>query len=49
MDDTKYLKTYDDFLQQHPEVDPADRAFMEPVIQGADDSIYSFIISYIFM
>lgn len=47
--DNKYTMTFDEFLAEHPEIDPEWRSFIEPVIQSNEDSFYSFIMSYIFM
>lgn len=47
--DDKARTTFDDFLKQHPEIDPEWRGLLEPTIQGAEDGLYAFILSYIFM
>ena len=49
MDDSKYIHGFEEFLKAHPEIDPSWRSFIEPVIQTADDQLFSFIMSYIFM
>ncbi len=49
MEEKKYYQNFDEFLEQHPEINPEWRSFMEPVIQGADDELFKFILSYIFM
>lgn len=45
----KYNMTFDEFLAEHPEIDPEWREFIEPVIQKTEDGLYAFIMSYIFM
>jgi hypothetical protein len=47
--DSKYLKTFDDFLKEHPEIDPSWQPFIEPAIQTVEDQIFAFIMGYIFM
>ena len=47
MEDTKKFYDYEDFQREHPEVDPEWRDFVEPVVMGADDSVYSFVIGYL--
>lgn len=42
-------KTFEEFLNDHPEIKPEWREIIEPIIQGADDSVYKFIMTYIFM
>lgn len=49
METEKYMFNFDEFLQEHPEIDPEWRGFMEPVFQTADDAMFGFIMSYIFM
>jgi hypothetical protein len=45
----KYIFSFDEFLKEHPEIDPSLRSFVEPVIQTSEDQLFSFIMSYIFM
>lgn len=45
---TKYAETIEEFLENNPEIDKSWVDFMRPVIQGADDRIYDFIIGAIF-
>jgi hypothetical protein len=47
----EYIRDFDDFLKEHPEIDPspANRSFMEPQIQAAEDQLLAFIMCYIFM
>ncbi len=49
MEEKKYFHNFDEFLAEHPEIDPEWREFMEPVIQGHDDGLYKFIMTFIFM
>ncbi|MDR0562874.1 MAG: hypothetical protein LBG73_09340 [Spirochaetaceae bacterium] len=44
-----YIHTIDDFMKAHPEIDPSLKPVIEPVIQGAEDQLFNFIIGYIFM
>jgi hypothetical protein len=45
----KYIFSFDEFLKEHPEIDPSWRSFVEPVIQSSEDQLFNFIMSYIFM
>lgn len=49
MENNKYLFDFDTFVEEHPEVEAEWRDFMEPLFQSADDAMYGFIMSYIFM
>jgi hypothetical protein len=49
MEESKYTKSFDDFLKEHPEIDPSLIPLVKPVIQGAENEIFSFITSYIFI
>lgn len=49
MEKSQYLFDFEVFLKEHPEVDPEWGSFMEPIFQNADDQMYGFIMSYIFM
>lgn len=44
----KYCETIEEFLENNPGIDPSWAEFMKPVIQGADERIYDFIIGSIF-
>ena len=45
----KYLFDFNEFMKEHPEIDPSWKSFVQPTIQTQEDQMYSFIISYIFM
>ncbi|MDR3331809.1 MAG: hypothetical protein LBT08_04205 [Synergistaceae bacterium] len=45
----KYYHEFDEFIEQHPEIPPELRQLAEPVVQGIENQLYSFIVSYIFM
>jgi len=44
-----YLFSLDEFLKEHPEIDPSWKPVVQPVIQTSADQMFSFIMSYIFM
>lgn len=44
----KYCETIEEFLENNPEIDKSWADFMKPVVQGADDRIYDFIMGAIF-
>ena len=45
----KYLFSFDEFMKEHPEIDPSWTSFVQPAIQAQEDQFFSFIMSYIFM
>jgi hypothetical protein len=45
----EYIFTVDDFLKAHPELPPEKKEFLEVNIQNAENAVFAFIISYIFM
>ena len=45
----KYIKTIDDFMKEHPELDPSLKPVIEPVLRESEDQLFNFIMSYIFM
>ena len=45
VESNKYFKSYDKFLEEHPEIDPEWREFMEPVIMDIERRIFSFMIT----
>ena len=48
--ESKYLLDYDAYVKERPgEVDDAWAEKYKAVVEGADNSVYSFIMSYIFM
>jgi hypothetical protein len=49
MKNDKYYQEFEDFMKNHPEITPALRPLVEPPIQGVENQLYAFIISYIFM
>jgi hypothetical protein len=40
MEKSKYFMTFDTFLEEHPEVDPAWREFMEPVFMENERKLF---------
>lgn len=49
MDDNKYKQDMASFMEEHPELEPAWEPVLAPVIQGSEDSLRAFILSYLFM
>jgi hypothetical protein len=49
MEDAKYIHKFEDFMKAHPEIDSSLKPVIEPVIQGAEDQLFNFIMGYIFM
>lgn len=47
--DDKTLKTFEDFLAEHPEINAEWGEFIEPDVQDAEKDLYAFLLSYIFM
>lgn len=47
-EEVTYCQTIDEFLADNPDISPDWRDFMKPVVQGADDRIYTLIMSSIF-
>ncbi|MDR1572650.1 MAG: hypothetical protein LBS32_09005 [Clostridiales Family XIII bacterium] len=47
MESTTKFYSYDDFQEEHPEIDPELRELVEPIVMGADDGIYGFVIGYL--
>lgn len=45
----KYQPDFEQFLQNHPEIDPAWRNLIEPAVADSEEAIFNFIICYIFM
>lgn len=43
-----YCETIEEFLENNPGIDPALKDLMKPVVQGADDRMYDFILGMIF-
>ncbi|MDR3296245.1 MAG: hypothetical protein LBT26_10550 [Clostridiales Family XIII bacterium] len=49
MGESKYIQNFDDFLARHPEISTEWGDFMKPLIQGTEDEMFAFIMSYVFM
>ncbi len=49
MSEKKYYQDFDEYLALNPQTPLEYREVIEPVIQGADDDFFAFILSYIFM
>lgn len=45
---TAYTQTIEEFLADNPGIDKSWAEFMRPVVQGADERIYDFIMGAIF-
>ena len=43
----KYIKTIDDFLRAHPEIDPSLKPIIEPVFKESEDQLFAFIMGYL--
>jgi hypothetical protein len=48
-DKDKYIFSFEEFMKEHPELDPSWASFIQPVIQSSEDQLFNFIMSYIFM
>ncbi|MCL2127819.1 MAG: hypothetical protein FWH38_06150 [Treponema sp.] len=47
--DDKYIFSMDAFMKEHPELDSSVKPVIEPVLQDAEDTLFNFIMSVIFM
>jgi hypothetical protein len=45
----KYVFSFEEFMKEHPELDPSWEPFIRPVVQSSEDQLFNFIMSYIFM
>ena len=45
----KYINTIEDFMKAYPDLDPSMKPVIEPIFQEAEDQLFNFIMSYIFM
>ena len=45
----EYINTINDFMKEYPNLDPSLKPVVDPVIQGAEDQLFNFIMYYIFM
>jgi len=45
----KYVNTIDDFMKEHPELEPSLKPVIEPQFKESEDQLFNFIMSYIFM
>jgi len=45
----KYLFSFDEFLKENPDIKPEWKPFIEPVIRTQEESMFAFIMTYIFM
>jgi hypothetical protein len=46
MEDT-YIHTIDDFMKEHPELDPSLKPVIEPVFRESEDQFFSFLMGYL--
>ena len=49
MDNLLCLKTIDDFMKEHPEIDSSTKSLIEPLVKESEDEIYNFIMNFIFL
>ena len=40
--------TIDDFLKDHPEIDPSLKSLIEPLLTESEDQIFDFVMNFIF-
>ena len=45
----KYMNTIDDFMKEHPEINPSLKPLVEPLFRESEDQFFNWIMSYIFM
>ncbi|MDL2214071.1 hypothetical protein LJB76_00760 [Clostridia bacterium OttesenSCG-928-O13] len=49
MEDKKYVLDYESVQEDNPQLDTAWEEIIAPSVTGSDRSVYTFIMSYIFM
>ena len=49
MDNKLAINTIDDFLKEHPEVDPSLKPMIEPLLKETEDQIYGFVMHFLFL
>ena len=42
-----YIRTIDDFMKEHPELDPSLRTVIEPLFEDSHDQFLTFIMGYL--
>ena len=42
--ETKYYKTWEEYLASHPEIDEKEASVMAPVLQSYEDMMFGFIM-----
>lgn len=47
MDNTFRIHTIDDFMKDHPELDPSLKPLIEPLITETDDQVFGFIMNFL--
>jgi hypothetical protein len=45
VESNKYFKAFDQFMEEHPELNPEWREFVEPRIQKTEKDFFSFVFS----
>lgn len=43
--DTKYYKTWEEYLAEHPEIDQRLISVIEPKLQGYEELMFSFVMN----
>ena len=43
----KYVNTIEDFMKEHPELDPSLMPVIEPLFKDSENQLFSFIMGYL--
>ena len=47
--DTSIINPIDDFMKNHPELDPSFKPLIEPLLKDSEDQIYQFVMHFLFL
>ena len=45
MDEKSYMNSFEEYLANHPDLDPEVAERLRPVYEGLDDEVYAFIMA----
>ena len=45
IENNKYFMTFDKFLEEHPEIDPEWRSFMEPIFIENERKLFRYLLN----
>ena len=45
VEQNKYFMSFDKFLEEHPEIDPEWRSFMEPVYMNNERKLFRYLLN----